>query len=170
MMENRPSNTVAGSVGAATASHESLRVDQEASGRVHQPLRRLGILLINVWLILHLVAIVSAPATVGPSSQTARTIWSALSPYLETLHLNHGYHYFAPEPGSSHLVSWTAIRQDGSMATGTFPNPDIQPRLMYHRHFMLSEFLGNADPELREILASGFARHLHEKLSHWMSL
>jgi hypothetical protein len=114
----------------------------------------------NVWLVVHLTAIVTAPATVGPSSQTSRTIWEAVAPYLESLYLNHGFHYFAPQPGSSNLVSWTVSRADGSVVSGRFPNPDIRPRLYYHRHFMLSEFLGNSPPELQSVITRGFAKNL----------
>jgi len=123
-------------------------------------LRRGVFFAVNVWLIMHLTAIITAPATVGPSSQTSRNIWEAVSPYLQTLYLNHGFHYFAPQPGSSNLVSWTVTRKDGSTQSGRFPNFDIKPRLCYHRHFMLSEFLGNSPPELQAVIARGFARNL----------
>jgi hypothetical protein len=122
--------------------------------------RRTGYLCLNVLLLLHLVAIISAPLTIGPSSPTSRRIWELLSPYLQALYLNHGFHYFAPEPGSSNLVSWTVTRDDGSTLTGRFPNFEIIPRLLYHRHFMLSEVLGNSDPQLQPEIARGFARNL----------
>ena len=118
-------------------------------------LRRLGFWCVNAWLIKHLTAIIAAPATVGPSSQTARNVWEVVGPYLEVFYLNHGFHYFSPQPGSSNLVSWTATLEDGSTKSGRFPNFDITPRLYYHRHFMLSEFQGNADPELQRVLARG---------------
>lgn len=122
--------------------------------------RKIGYLGLNLLLLLHLVAIISAPLTIGPSSATSRRIWDFFSPYLQTLYLNHGFHYFAPEPGSSNLVSWTVTRDDGSTLSGRFPNFDITPRLLYHRHFMLSEVLGNSDPQLQPAIARGFARNL----------
>jgi hypothetical protein len=122
--------------------------------------RRVMYCLVNLWLVVHLTAIITAPATVGPSSQTSRTVWEAVAPYLQGLYLNHGFHYFAPEPGSSNLVSWTVSRKDGTTVSGRFPNFDIKPRLYYHRHFMLSEYLGNASPEDQTIIARGFARNL----------
>lgn len=76
------------------------------------------------------------------------------------IYLNHGFHYFAPEPGSSNLVSWSVTREDGSVVSGQFPNFQIHPRLLYHRHFMLSEVLGNSDPELQSEIVKGFARNL----------
>jgi hypothetical protein len=122
--------------------------------------KRIILGIVNLWLLMHLTAIIAAPATVGPSSQTSRTVWEAVAPYLQGLYLNHGFHYFAPQPGSSNLVSWTVTRKDGTSVSGRFPNFDIKPRLLYHRHFMLSEFLGNADPELQPTIARGFARNL----------
>ncbi|MFM7058956.1 MAG: hypothetical protein ACKO2P_18760 [Planctomycetota bacterium] len=107
-----------------------------------------------------MVAIVSAPLTVGPSSSTSRQVWDLFSPYLQAMYLNHGFHYFAPEPGISNLVSWTVTREDGSSISGRFPNFDIFPRLMYHRHFMLSEVLGNSSPDLQPEIVRGFARNL----------
>ncbi len=123
-------------------------------------LRVVGYIAVNAWLLMHLIAIVTAPATVGPSSQTARNVWLAVGPYLQAGYLNHGFHYFAPQPGSSNLVAWTVTLKDGTTKSGRFPNRDIQPRLLYHRHFMLSEFLGNADPDLQSVVVRGFARNL----------
>lgn len=122
--------------------------------------RRVMFCIVNLWLLIHLTAIITAPATVGPSSQTSRTVWEAVAPYLQGLYLNHGFHYFAPQPGSSNLVSWTVNRKDGTTVSGRFPNFDIKPRLFYHRHFMLSEYLGNASSEDQAIIARGFARNL----------
>jgi hypothetical protein len=122
--------------------------------------RKIGYLGLNLLLLLHLVAIISAPLTIGPSSATSRRIWDSFSPYLQVLYLNHGFHYFAPEPGSSNLVSWTVTRDDGSTLAGRFPNFEMTPRLLYHRHFMLSEVLGNSDPQLQSEIARGSARNL----------
>jgi hypothetical protein len=119
-----------------------------------------GYIGLNILVVVHLVAVLSAPLTVGPSSQTSRRAWNLLSPYLQALYLNHGFHYFAPEPGSSNLVSWSVTRENGSTVSGRFPNFDISPRLMYHRHFMLSEVLGNSSPELQPDIVRGFARNL----------
>ena len=123
-------------------------------------LKKIGYIGLNIFIVLHLIAILSAPLTVGPSSQTSRRVWDLLSPYLQALYLNHGFHYFAPEPGSSNLVSWSVTREDGSVISGRFPNFDIYPRLMYHRHFMLSEVLGNSSPDLQPEIVKGFARNL----------
>jgi hypothetical protein len=141
---------------------QTVEDSQTADSETPKSSRRKRIIfgIINLWLLMHLTAIITAPATVGPSSQTSRTVWEAVAPYLQGLYLNHGFHYFAPQPGSSNLVSWTVSRKDGTSVSGRFPNFDIKPRLLYHRHFMLSEFLGNADPELQPTIARGFARNL----------
>lgn len=158
-LTNRASSAIAAN---KTDSLQSTNapVDSGSDHPRNRALRRVGFLLLNVWLVMHLTAIVTAPATVGPSSQTARNVWDIVGPYLQVCYLNHGFHYFAPQPGSSNLVGWTATLKDGSTVSGRFPNFDIQPRLLYHRHFMLSEFLGNSDPELQPVLARGFAKNL----------
>ncbi|MGB7328978.1 MAG: hypothetical protein WBD31_29125, partial [Rubripirellula sp.] len=47
-----------------------------------------------------------------------------------------------PEPGPSHLFQAAITSKDGTRVERMFPNLDDQrPRLMYHRHFMLAEFL-----------------------------
>jgi len=76
--------------------------------------------------------------------------------------LNHGYHYFAPEPGSSTLVAYVLEMPDGSRQTGRIPNRDIHPRLFYHRHFMLTECLASDDlsPSVRKELVRAMAREL----------
>lgn len=131
-----------------------------AASRWTGRLRKTGFLLLNAWMVVHLVAITTAPATVGPSSQTARNVWDVVSPYLQVLYLNHGFHYFAPQPGSSNLVDWEVTRSDGSTESGRFPNFEIKPRLLYHRYFMLSEYLGNADIDQQAGIASAFAINL----------
>lgn len=142
-------------------AHGSLASAQELIAAPRRGLfRRTGYVCLNVFILLHVIAIVSAPLTVGPSSPTSRRVWDVFSPYLQAMYLNHGFHYFAPEPGSSNLVSWTVTREDGSSVSGRFPNFDIAPRLMYHRHFMLSEVLGNSSPDLQPEIVRGFARNL----------
>jgi hypothetical protein len=54
------------------------------------------------------------------------------------MYLDHGYFFFAPNPGPSHLVG---IRDQSVL----FPDRKEQwPRLLYHRYFMLSEFYNNS--------------------------
>lgn len=89
--------------------------------------------------------------------------WRALRPYLEGAYLNHGYHFFAPEPGPSHLVRYELEFADGTKRTGTFPDlAEHWPRLLYHRHFMMSEFINVAPPdsEWERTYARSYANHL----------
>jgi hypothetical protein len=118
---------------------------------------------INCWLVYHLAAIVIAPASVPPSSLLEQSTWLGVQPYVQTLFLNHGYHYFAPEPGPSTLLAYVARREDGTEVNGRIPNFDIKPRLLYHRHFMLTEFYGFVPSELEEAWTKSYARHICRK-------
>ena len=61
---------------------------------------------------------------------------------VDFLYLNHGYFFFAPEPGPSHLMQCTLTMPEGKVVTLRYPDKAAQwPRLLYHRHFMLAEFL-----------------------------
>jgi hypothetical protein len=120
--------------------------------------------VVSAWLIFHLVALIIAPASVGPSSELVRSIWFVFHPYLQVLYLNHGYHFFAPEPSESTLLAYVAECDDGTVIHGRIPNFTIKPRLLYHRHFMLTEQMNDAPPELRESWYRSYALHLGQKL------
>jgi hypothetical protein len=124
--------------------------------------RPVGFVLVNVWLVYHLAAIILAPWSVPPASRLVQNCWRAVGAYDQLLFLNHGYHYFAPEPGNSTLVAYVLEMPDGSLRTGRIPNGDIRPRLLYHRHFMLTEYLASDDlsPQLRKELVRSMAREL----------
>ena len=77
---------------------------------------------------------------------------------------NHGYHFFAPEPGDSTLLAYEAHRADGTVVSGRIPNRDIVPRLLYHRHFMLTEQMKDAPAELQNEWVGSYAEHLCQKL------
>ena len=103
---------------------------------------------ISVLLLVHLAAVVVAPLAVAcdtgaSSSPAVAPVRQWLDPYITLMFLNHGYFFFAPEPGPSHLVDYKVEFADGRPAIeGRFPNlKEEQPRLLYHRHFMLSESL-----------------------------
>jgi hypothetical protein len=74
-----------------------------------------------------------------------------MRPYSTAMYLNHGYAFFAPDPGPNHLIDYSVEFADGRPAvTGRFPDLKTErPRLLYHRHFMLSEALNTrfAPPE-----------------------
>lgn len=127
------------------------------------PLRRIGYVAVNVWIVFHLFAMIITPATVGASSLLARRTWQIVSPYPQALYLAHGYHFFAPEPGSSTLLKYSARLPSGETTSGTLPNRDISPRLLYHRHFMVTEFLGGIEPDYRDLMVRSFADRLLEE-------
>jgi hypothetical protein len=64
--------------------------------------------------------------------------------YLDALYLNHGYSFFAPDPGPGRLVYYDIYDRQGTVIRqGKFPDWDMQwPRLWYHRHFMLADQVG----------------------------
>jgi hypothetical protein len=118
---------------------------------------------LNGWLVFHLSAIVIAPASVSPSSDAIRLAWTLFRPYLQVFFLNHGYHFFAPEPGPSTLVAFVAERADGSIVQGRIPDRATVPRLLYHRTFMLCEQMQTVRPGLQQPWCESYARHLGHK-------
>lgn len=115
-------------------------------------------LIASVALALHVFAVFAAPCASPPP---ASDLWQRISgrmdgqdgmltPYLRAAYLNHGYRFFAPNPGPSHLVRYEVDLTSGGTIEGRFPDPDEHfPRLLYHRMFMLSETAFNlADPVL----------------------
>ena len=108
-------------------------------------------LAISLLLVLHLAAVFTAPFAAacnvrGSSSPLADAMYRTLRPYIAALFLDHGYFFFAPDPGPNHLVEYKVEFADGrGPIEGRFPNLATErPRLLYHRHFMLSESLYNA--------------------------
>jgi hypothetical protein len=118
---------------------------------------------VNLWLVFHITAIIIAPASVTPSSAIFQAGWDLVHPYLQILNLNNGYHFFAPEPGDSTLLAFEAQRVDGTVVRGRIPGPDIVPRLLYHRHFMLTEHMTEAPEELQQEWVGSYATHIRQK-------
>ena len=118
----------------------------------------------SIVIALHIVGITLAPASVPPASQLSQNAWEWFSPYLQAAYLNHGYHYFAPNPGPSSLIEYTITKQDGTREWGRIPDRKKNwPRLLYHRHFMLTEFYGGLPPsadEMRQAVAQSYASQL----------
>jgi hypothetical protein len=101
-------------------------------------------------LLLHLTAVFVSPfAFISSSSEAVSPVAAAIAdplrPYIDFAYLNHGYAFFAPNPGPSHLVRWRLEFDDGrTPVEQTFPDVDRHwPRLLYHRHFMLAEQLNS---------------------------
>ena len=115
---------------------------------------------VSFWLVIHLTAIVIAPASVAPTSELILSGWKVFRPYLQVLYLDHGYHFFAPEPGESTLLAFVAERPDGTTVRGRLPDKAVGPRLLYHRYFMLTEHMGQAPEGLRQAWYESYARHI----------
>ena len=115
-------------------------------------------------VLLHLLAVLAEPLAFFSRSdfQVAPEFFGlrrTLAPYVEWMYLDHGYFFFAPNPGPSHLI---AVQEKNDEANSPrrlksdarfFPDRKSQwPRLLYHRYFMLSEFYNNsfAPTELSE--------------------
>ncbi|AMV20488.1 hypothetical protein [Planctomyces sp. SH-PL14] len=115
-------------------------------------------------ILYHLAAIVLAPASISPSSALIRETWRGVGHYLQFVNLNHGSHFFAPDPGPATLVRYTAKLPSGEEVKGQIPDRTLQwPRLLYHRHFMLTEFLASSrylDPRIRPLHVRALARQI----------
>jgi hypothetical protein len=104
-------------------------------------------LLISAVVLFDLIAVVVAPAALLFPSETAMVARRLISPYIDATYLDHGYQFFAPEPGPSHLVRYRLAMPNGDLRRGEFPDLKTQwPRQFYHRHFMLSEKLTSLFP------------------------
>ena len=113
-----------------------------------------------VLLMLYLAIVVLAPMT-NPSGAPYLTtpVAKKVSPVHQALYLNHGYRFFAPDPGPSHSLVYEIEAADGQKIKGHFPDREkTSPRLLYHRWFMLSEsmyreyLLLSAKPEVDKIM------------------
>ena len=100
--------------------------------------------VISCAIVAYLVVLILGPLSnpVG-SEHLTRPIAKKVSPVHQALFLGHGYRFFAPDPGPSHLVEFEITKEDGSVIKGRFPDREDSdhsfPRLQYHRWFMLSE-------------------------------
>jgi hypothetical protein len=99
--------------------------------------------VVSVLVSLHVAAVFIGPFGIEPTSPLAAALRGWFAPYIQAVDLDHGYKYFAPEVGPSHLVRYVLSFDDGrANEEATFPDRQRQrPRLLYHRYFMLSEWL-----------------------------
>lgn len=126
---------------------------------------------VSVLVLLHVLAVLAEPlrffsqSPVKFSSEEARLLRVTTGPYVDFMYLSHGYSFFAPNPGPSHLLECELIPNSNAADRGesietnrpvfvdanrsvspksswrVFPDRKSDwPRLLYHRHFMLSEF------------------------------
>jgi hypothetical protein len=126
----------------------------------------------SVLVLFHLFAVFASPCASPPPTSYAWN-WIAgrvdgrdglLMPYLRAGYLNHGYRFFAPNPGPSHLVRYEIQLKSGGEIKGHFPDTEEQfPRLLYHRMFMISETAFNLAEPVRQSAPPGTLSEL-EKL------
>lgn len=122
--------------------------------------------LLSLLIVLHLAAVFSAPWALStapalppgfdamqppqplppPNSPVwqqpviARGMHQFFHHYLNLLYLNHGYEFFAPDPAGTHVIDYEVTQAAGEPVKGRIPSHDLHwPRLLYHRHMMLSE-------------------------------
>src|SRR3990167_3187874 len=85
------------------------RETNQVPGRAARPSLSLRIAL-SALLLIHLAAVFFPPFTfatrsaTGAASPFAEPITSALRMYVDFFFLDHGYFFFAPNPGPSHLL------------------------------------------------------------------
>ena len=100
----------------------------------------------TILILWHLTAVFLAPMSIPPTSQLVVDIAQGrgMQWYLDALYINHGYYFFAPDPGAGRLVYFDVYDAQGNpVRQGKFPDWDVQwPRLWYHRHFMLADQVG----------------------------
>ncbi len=113
-------------------------VTSNATGLPWSPLKRaVGSVVILAYLFVLLIGPLSNPIN---SQHLTAPIARTIAPIHRGLFMGHGYRFFAPNPGDSHLVQYKITKNDGTQIEGTFPDRDnAWPRLLYHRWFMLSE-------------------------------
>ena len=103
--------------------------------------------VISAIIVFHLAAVILPPLSfqargeLGVSPVVA-TVLSSVEKYGQATYIDRGYAFFAPDPGPSHLFQVAVTSKDGKRVEQMYPDLDKHwPRLMYHRHFMLSEYL-----------------------------
>lgn len=103
-------------------------------------------------MVWHVFVVFISPFAIPPASLLVSGI--AYSPYVrwysDGLYLNHGYHFFGPEPPVNRLIRYRVADETGAViAEGEFPNKEQQrPRLFYHRHMMLADQASLGPPDI----------------------
>lgn len=100
--------------------------------------------LVTILLLFHLTAIVYTPLTLGDGYPTLLGGWRWMQDYATLLYLDHGYRFFAPEPGPTHTLKLVSGEGDLQQTIRLPDRGTTWPRLLYHRWFMLGESLSTA--------------------------
>lgn len=119
---------------AATSGAVALSVPDLSMGKWQR-------VAVSVAIGIYLLVLIIGPLSNPIASQHLTTpAANFVGPVHRALFMGHGYRFFAPNPGDSHLVSYKVTRSDGTQVDGVFPDrKSMWPRLLYHRWFMLSE-------------------------------
>ncbi|GAA4456484.1 hypothetical protein GCM10023156_31870 [Novipirellula rosea] len=102
---------------------------------------------VSILICVHLIALVLPPLafqTRGAlgDSPSVQTLMTLVRDYTQFLYIDRGYAFFAPDPGPSHLIQAAITDASGETDEKMIPSLEDQwPRLLYHRHFMLAEYL-----------------------------
>ena len=122
--------------------------DLKKDGRdLEKPKRQWWRVGLSLLIVFHLIAVMMPPMAMQAEGEFGRSpsvkaIMSLVSRYGEFLYLDRGYAFFAPDPGPSHLIQALVTQPDGEQSEVLYPNREQQwPRLSYHRHFMITEYL-----------------------------
>ncbi|MBM4076575.1 MAG: hypothetical protein FJ267_13170 [Planctomycetes bacterium] len=113
----------------------------------------------SVLLAFHVFAIFVAPSAMPPASALLEQCYNFALPYNEALFLNHGYHFFAPDPGSSSLMAYSIPQAGNIPLKKRIPDKSIWPRLLYHRYFMLAENVSSFSEKSQNEFYEAYARH-----------
>ncbi|WP_145389563.1 hypothetical protein [Stieleria neptunia] len=138
----------------ASSGPEPVAGHDDAEGPTDQPadaaVQRRWKLIVSGLVLFHLLAVGLPPLAFqtfsldGPSPLVG-TLIRPFAGYGQFLHMDRGYAFFAPDPGPSHLIQAASTNDDGTLTERMYPDRHDQwPRLLYHRHFMLAEFLNES--------------------------
>ncbi len=102
---------------------------------------------ITAVILFHLLAIVLPPLSFQAQGSSGVSPFVGrlsllVERYSQFLYMNRGYAFFAPDPGPSHLIQVRVQDSKGNREEMLYPDINRQwPRLLYHRYFMLTEYL-----------------------------
>ena len=100
-------------------------------------------IVVSILIFSYLTVVVIGPMSNPIGAENLTTpLRKFVAPVHNALFTGHGYRFFGPDPGPSHLLSYKVKKADGVEIGGRFPNRNDNkqwPRLLYHRWFMLSE-------------------------------
>ena len=107
--------------------------------------------VLSVLLAAYLMVVLLGPLAnpIGSSNLTI-PMSRLVAPVHQALFLGHGYRFFGPDPGPSHILEYRIESADGEEINDKFPDRDQHwPRLLYHRWFMLCLLYTSPSPRDR---------------------